>query len=268
MPFRVGTNRIGRLVVGSSGPSWTPADFTNIQYWWTADAGVTDDGSGNVETWTDQINSYDLQQVTTANMPSITTQANLNGQNVVRFNGSTDWLNSATTPASTGPGDLTMLSVYYIPTSSPGDGVIFGYSAVGAIQGRVYLDGLSGNLRLWEAFATPGSGTGYTIESPMTTGAKAWKYRYDASAGDAFYAYNTLTETASITGGTTNQDRSTSTVVAMGALINGVSNQTVFGGRYIEMDMAESVVIYGTPTSGEMDEWETYVNNKYGTIIS
>ena len=248
-------------------PSWTPEDFTDVQYWWTADAGITESG-GDVSAWTDQINSFDLQQSTGANQPTLTTQANLNGQNVVRFNGSTDWLNSATTPASTGPGDITMLSVYYIPTSPPGQGVIFGYSAVGSIQGRVYLDGLSGNLRLWDAFATSGNGGAYTIESPMTTGAKAWKYRYDASAGDAFYAYNTLTETTAITGGITNQDRSASTVVAMGALINGVVNQTVFSGRYIQMDMAESVVIYGTPTSGEMDEWETYVNNKYGTIIS
>ena len=43
---------------------------------------------------------------------------------------------------------------------------------------------------------------------------------------------------------------------------------SVFGGRYVGMDMAEQVMVYGTPTTDEMNEWKTYVNNRYGTIIS
>lgn len=267
MPFRVGTNRIGRLVVGGI-PTWSPSDFTNVQYWWTADAGVSESG-GVVSVWTDQINSFDMEQPITGNRPTLSTQAGLNGENVISFDGVDDFLHASTSTDNAGA-DLTHLVIYYISNTSPGAGVIFGDSLIGGNVGRVWLDGLSGNLRNWEAMATnsPFDGTGYIIESPMTTGAKSWKYRYDSSAGDFFTAYNTLTETSQFTGGRTSASINSGAVKAMGATLNNVSNPTVFSSRYIEVDIAEAVVIYGSPTSQEMTNWKTYVNNKYGTIIS
>ena len=266
MPFRLGANRIGRLVVGEAAVPWTPASFTNVQYWWTADAGVTDDGSGNVETWTDQINNYDLQQAITANMPSITTSANMNGQNVVTFNGSTDFIYANVLPTSNAGSDVTYLAAYYLASTTPGNGIIFGNSLVGPDQGRMWVDGLNNTQRMWDAFAAGGSGP--ILENPITIDRHALKLRYDSSAGDTFSSLDTLTETSRTVGGTTGVSISTNTVFCMGATLNSFSNPTVFGGRYMAMEMAEAVVIYGTPSTTEMTEWQTYINNKYGTIIT
>ncbi len=107
MPFRVGTNRIGRLVVGAI-PSWSPADFTDVKYWWTADAGVTESG-GNVTAWVDQIAGFSLTGV---NNPQLTTSATLNGENVIATSGTSNYLYSSTAPSSQATNaDLTMLSV-------------------------------------------------------------------------------------------------------------------------------------------------------------
>jgi hypothetical protein len=254
------------FMASQAAPAWSPADFTNVQYWWTADAGVTDDGSGNVETWTDQINSYDLQQSTTANMPSITTQANLNGQNVVSFNGTSDFIYATVAPASLSNADVTFLTVYYLGSTTPGAGIIFGNSYVGGSNGRMWLDGLNNTQRWWDSWAN--FGTGRTLENPITTGGHAFKGRYDASAGDTFAALDTLTETAGTVGGATNQDYSSTSVFCMGATLNSFSNPTVFSSRYIAVDIAEAVVVHGSPTAQEMTDWQTYVNNKYGTIIT
>lgn len=246
---------------------WTPASFTNVQYWWTADEGVTESG-GVVSSWVDQINSFDLQQPTAGNRPTLTTQAGLNGENVVSFDGVDDFL-YVTSAFDQGAGnDITHLVVYYISNTTPGNGVIFGNVIISGVQGRAWIDGLNGNLRHWEAYARTGFGGATTVESPMTTGAKSWKYRYDASAGDAYYAYNTLTESTSTTGALTNTATSSNTVLSMGATLNSLSNPTVFSSRYIEVDIAEAVIIYGSPSSSEMTDWKTYVNDKYGTIIS
>ena len=247
--------------------SWSPSDFTDVQYWWTADEGVTDDGSGNVETWTDQINSYDLQQVTTANMPSITTQANLNGQNVVSFNGTSDYLFNATAPASLSNSDITMLAVWYIGSATPGSGPIFGYMTFTGATGRSWIDGLNNNLRIWDGW--PNIAGGGRVTQAASAGAYAHKYRYDASAGDSFYSLNTNTETAGYTSSGTNIDYTGVGLYAMGAACSDRSNpNTIFNSRYIAVDIAEAVVIHNTPTTQEMDDWKAYVNNKYGTIIS
>jgi hypothetical protein len=53
---------------------WTPASFTDVQYWWRADLGVTT-GIGGVSNWVDQINSFDLKQTNSSNRPTESTDA-------------------------------------------------------------------------------------------------------------------------------------------------------------------------------------------------
>ena len=244
-----------------------PVEFTDIQYWWRADSGITNGSGSDVSAWTDQINSFDIAQSTASKQPIETTSATLNGKPVVSFNGSTDYLNSATTPASNSGRDITVLSVYNIPNTPPGEGNIFGFEAIGSFANRFWFDGLSGKLRLFDGMASAGNGVTYYVEEPMTTGAKSFKYRYDYSAGDAFRAYNTLTETTLVTGGASRNIGSSVTAM-MGSLVYSVSDGRVFGGRYIEMEMAETIVIYGSPTTDQMNAWKTYVNARYGTIIT
>ena len=269
MPIRVGTQPILKMYAGPDipVPSWSPADFTNVQYWWTADAGITESG-GNLTSWEDQINGF---IVSGSNNPQYTTSATLNGQNVVQTNGTNNFVSSHAAPANGISGnDITFLSVINLVDVKSGGAI--GGAVLFASGNRFWYDTLSGNIRVFDN-GMPGGG-GQTLEaSPVATGAKFIKARYDSSAGALYGAIDTLTETSLFTGGTTGTYQwSTANggpVVAMGASAQSVLDPTtIFGGRYVQMEVAEHVWIYDEPSSAEMNEWKTYVNNKYGTIIS
>jgi hypothetical protein len=242
---------------------WTPASFTNVQYWFTADAGVTSSG-GNVTTWTDQINSFAL---TAVNNPQLTTSATLNGENVIQFDGTSNYVYSAGTLASLASGDFTILSVYNL-VGVGSNGTIMGVNHfVGASAGRSWIDTVGSNTRMYsQGFPTAG-GTPTTIESGIVTGAHSMKIRYDSSAGDGFYAYDTLTETTWSSGGSTGTDWVSGGTIAMGASVTNTGG-SVFLSRYVPVEVAEEVFVYDSPSGVEMTEWKNYVNNKYGTIIS
>ena len=260
MAIRVGTQPILKFYAGPNIlPTWTPADFTDVKYWWTADAGVTESG-GNVTAWADQIAGFTL---TAVNNPQFTTSATLNGANVIATNGTSNYLYSSTSPSSqTAGADLTMLSVVNLIDVKTG-GVFMGAVYIGP-GNRMWIDTLSGNTRLLsEDYPT----AVVNLETPATTGAKAIKLRYDSSAGDGYYAIDTLTESTFATGGTTGTNTWVSgATVAIGATVNNTGG-TVFSSRYVQVEVAEQVWVANTPTPTEMTDWKTYVNNKYGTII-
>lgn len=246
---------------------WDPSQFTNVQYWWRADTNVTT-GTGGVTTWTDQINSYDLQQATEANRPSVTTNANLNNQDVISFNGTSDFLFTTTTPASLNNSDFTALAVYSFASSTPGPGIVYGTAyLLGAGAGRWWLDGLNNTQRLFSERLASSTTNATVVESPITTGGHTFKARYDSSAGDFFYALDTLSETAQGTTGLTNQNWPATSTICAGASVSSTAGG-IFSGRYIEVDVAEIVYVYGTPSTDEMNNWKDYVNTRYGTIIS
>lgn len=275
----LGTHEIGKQYLGDdliiqrgAFVGWTPANFTDVQYWWTADSGVTTD-TGGVSSWLDKINSFEFEQPTSGNRPSYGTSSNLNGQNVITFNGTSDYLYVDAQPATIDPPapatskDVTMLCVFYLASTTPGEGVVFGYPIIGAESGRAWLDGRNDDLRTLSSFFTTND---EIASSSLSTGPHAWKFRLDNSAADTFYALDELTETQleSNSGGT-DRDWNANGLFTMGALLNSRSNKTVFDSRYIAMELAEAVVVYNSPSADEMNEWKEYVNQKYGsTIIS
>jgi hypothetical protein len=264
MAIRVGTQPIIRFYAGPPVlPPWTPADFTDVKYWWTADAGVTESG-GNVTAWTDQIQSFVLTGI---NNPQLTTSATLNGQNVIQTNGTNNYLYSTTTPSSQPVGaDLTMLSVINLIDVKTG-GAFMGAMYIGPGR-RIWVDTLSGNIRLSSEKYPTTLFTSSNLETPAITGAKAIKLRYDSSAGDGYYAIDTLIESTFATGGTTgSRDWVSGATIAIGATLSSTGGG-VFSSRYVQVEVAEQVWIENTPTPTEMNNWKTYVNNKYGTIIS
>lgn len=239
---------------------WTPADFTNVQYWWRADLGVTESG-GSVTVWEDQINAY---QLVNSGTPTKTTEAGLNGADVIDFNGSSDYLYATSTPAAR-TGDFTILGVYY--TDVVQNDTIFGISNLPAqLKTQFQLAHSSGNT-LWVSrkFGAAGS-FGVLLESPGTTGAQAVKGRYDASAGDEFGALNSLIEIPGGTTGNLNQGWDSGVTFAAGAWVSGTGGG-VYDSRYFNGKVAEMVMIYGSPSTLELNEWMAYVNAKYGTII-
>tara|TARA_R110000787_G_scaffold129549_1_gene241367 strand:- start:785 stop:1585 length:801 start_codon:yes stop_codon:yes gene_type:complete len=252
----------------ASTAAWDPSQFTNAQYWWRADLGVTTTGTG-VSDWEDQINGFTMVQGTDSKRPTASTGSQLNNQAVIRTNGTSDYLYTTTSPAAltnSPSGDFTHLIVFDVNSVNT-YGTIGGAQRVVAGGARYWLDTLNGNLRLFDNGLSAVGDTNATVKTTPIGGPRAFKFRYDSSAGSGYYALDTLTETLKGSTATSNKQWLTDVTMAFGALVNGIGG-TVFGGRYSGMDMAEQVMIYGTPSAAEMTEWKTYVNNRYGTIIS
>ena len=112
-----------RLVAGC-GALWLPVISvqaqtlpvtSNLQLWLKADAGVTDDGAGNVLAWADQSSSPDAAaQIAGApdvpNAPKLIANA-LNGKPVLRFDGNDDYLSIPDTAGLSITEDLTTFFV-------------------------------------------------------------------------------------------------------------------------------------------------------------
>ena len=243
-------------------PSWTPADFTGVQYWWTADAGITESG-GAVSVWRDQINNFDMVQATGANQPSLTTSATLNGENVISFNGTTDYLYTTTAPASWTT-DLTIFSVVNIV--DPKTGGAFMGAVMIASGNRLWLDTYNTGMRMFNENLPNAGGSGTIIEASGTSGAYALMAQYAGGTGNGRYSINSISSNSigsDVIGTTTMDSNST---IAIGATLNNNSGG-VYSSRYVQVESAEQVWINNKPGPGEIGNWKTYVNNKYGTII-
>lgn len=72
-----------------------------LSVWLKADTGVTADGSGKVSVWADQTpNGNNANQTNTGNQPTlVTTRTDLNGKPVIRFDGSTSYLDITDSPS-------------------------------------------------------------------------------------------------------------------------------------------------------------------------
>jgi hypothetical protein len=93
----------------------SPDDIAGLQQDWNADVGVA---TGATMTWTDQKNGYVASQATAANQPTVQANA-LNGYDVVRFDGSNDFL--ATSSATTGQDDMTVVAVVKLNSAFNGE---------------------------------------------------------------------------------------------------------------------------------------------------
>ena len=242
--------------------SWLPSDFANVQYWWRADLGITTTGTG-VSAWEDQINGFTMVQGTDANRPSEITSSGLNNAAALSFNGTSDYLYTATSPASFTGSDLTMLGIWNMVSSN--NGAVMG-GVVTSNGTRFWMDTLNGNYRVYGENIYSAAGSAYTVAA-VGAQPSVMKMRYDASAGDGFVAQNTLTETTMGTAGDVNTTWRADVSVAVGATVAGTSGN-VFLGRYVQYELAEQIWIHGSPSTDEMNEFKTYSNNRYGTIIS
>ena len=257
-PFGFYTTKVTEVA-----PAWAPSDFSNIQYWWRADLGITESGTG-VSQWRDQINNFDMIQGTDANRPTATTSSNLNNAPALSFNGSSDYMYTSTAPAAFTGSDLTMIGIWNLVSAN--NGALMG-GVVTNNGTRFWMDTLNGDYRIYGENIYSAAGAAHTVQTPAGTGPSVMKMRYDASAGDGFRAQNTLTETTIGTSGDVNTTWQSGTTVAVGATVANTGGN-VFLGRYVEYELAEQIWIHGTPSTDEMNEFKTYSNNRYGNIIA
>lgn len=119
----------------ASGAPWTPADATpdggyNAVHWYRADdcyedaarTTVAADDGDPVGSWTDKASADHASQGTSANRPTLQT-AELNGESVLRFDGSNDYLQGAYTNGGVLDQPFTILVVSKLDASAVNDNV-------------------------------------------------------------------------------------------------------------------------------------------------
>jgi hypothetical protein len=244
--------------------TWDPSDFSNVQYWWRADMGITEAGTG-VSVWEDQINSFQLVQGTDGNRPSLTTDGSLNGVDVVSFNGTSDYLYSTSTAAAR-TGDWSFLVVYNLVNTRTG-GSIFSPAWYNVGTGRAWLDTLNGVIRGYNQGFGDSAGRAYTIKRGGTVeGVDTAFFYYQSNPAKFSATVKGVRYSNGSEAGNNNQGWYAGSTVCMGASVDGTGG-SVFGGRYVEANVAEVVMIYGKPSDDELTRWVNYVRERYGEIL-
>ena len=133
----IGINGISICRPGKQGASFDPSSLSPL-VWLEGDKNVTNDGSGNCSAWGDLSgNSRNAAQATLADRPLIVA-AGQNGLNILRFDGSTDFLQI---PLFTGPFayPVTWYVALKVPTLSVDYGpIIDTYQGLGGNAGYTF----------------------------------------------------------------------------------------------------------------------------------
>lgn len=273
---------------------WTPANFTDIQYWWKADAGLTMNSSdpSKVEKWTDQINNFELTQSFNSNpnftalerMPTTSSAwAPLNNQPIVRFGMVTNasltnapqYLYSPTNLQALSNQSATQIIICeYISRnasyslSAPLIGVI----RLGTNVNRMWFDRqlADGDLRSVNGLGAASLQIVDTNKNvPLGTEIVAWQ-QYDEPNGDQYFALNNTTGSLVYNGTLTAETWAADTIYTINGFVDGTAGSvgSLFEIRANDMAVAEVIMIYGKPSASEWAEFKSYVSTKYGLSIS
>jgi hypothetical protein len=239
---------------------WTPASIA--KYWWTADAGVTESG-GAVSAWVDQVGGLSIDQATGANQPTLTTQAALNGENVIRFDGTDDYLQRSPISFAGDGYAWTNINIAYANTVLSGRSLVAQSSPTTAISGRynVFITSFPRFIIIDRDFSSTNV---ITLESPATTGVKVTAFEYDAS-GNVRTWYNDFNTSTSYSGGTSNLDLIQTTTLLFGAT-NDTSTGVGAGNKW-DGDLAESIWVPSVLSAGDITNLQTYINTKYNLSV-
>jgi len=239
--------------------AWTPASLTGIQYWWNTGYGINQTGSA-LASWTDQISGSVLTTNAGTAMVYTAADANVNNQPSVYQNG---------TYATVSNGGITNLSIAGTDDYSIifiGKPEALG-SAVYAIWGgetstsaaaselAPYTSSPDGaNVPGFYRFLYPAF-AGVRTNTATTAGINVVFHAicYKNSTATITQYYNSTTANTTTTGAGSNIDR-----VPFRFEIGGYTNSLQFKGRIMEAIITKSV-----PTTQELTDLNTYVQNKY-----
>jgi hypothetical protein len=270
-------------------PTWTPADFTNVDAWWRGDLGITLDATypWKVGRWEDQINGYFVTQSAASaaypnidRMPSTGSSSNLNNQDTVHFEisnpsafpaGAPNYLYSTGSWPSTAGSDFTMLMVLdYVAPYTNNEGVFMGMSDQSSTK-RFWFDPFASpnDMRLVSGLGSATLQTPDTNQAIDNNTAYFLGLYYDESTADNYTYYNSTTSSLQINGTVTGDTWAATTLFSIGGFMTGTSTVGALGIiRANDFHCAEAVLIRGIPSASELAEWKNYVNTRYGTIIS
>ena len=246
MPLLRGT----RYSVISAG-KWLPTRISGLQLWLKADAGLWQDSVGGtpavadsdvVGAWQDfSGNSNHAAQATTSKKPLLKTGI-VNGRDVVRFDGTDDWLMGAFGSGLTQP--FTVIIVTRLATAAVNDNAYYSVLDGDDLTNRMNIyKTIVPSPDVWSIYAGAGLADGaandsWNIWSTLANGASSeyWINSVSKAAGDA---------------GAQNPDG-----VTVGADAGGV-------GSWWDGDVAEILIYDPSLSTANRTALENYLNDRY-----
>jgi hypothetical protein len=232
-----------------------PKTIPGLQLWLDATTGLYDATSGgntvttdgaSIARWEDQSgNGYHVRQTTANNQPVLKTNQQ-NGLNIVRFDGSNDFLSSANNFSVTGGSNRTVFIVFNRDTSQNKSIVSWGVNSAG--QAVLFTQ---------EFFLRFNS----TIKGYTNQGANgAWSLWATVGAGSTLGDYHAYFNGGGIT-------TPTSTTNNSNALNTGSSPiyiaKTSYGADYADGDMAEVLIYNSALSNADREAVRDYLNAKW-----
>lgn len=243
-----------RRVAGAA--PFSPADISGLQLWLDATTGlydattggspVTTDGSA-VARWEDQSgNGYHVTQSTVNSQPTLQT-GELNSKNVIRFDGSNDFLLSSSNFSITGASERTIIIIH--KRTDSGTRYLINW---GAITATGYLCSLSTEYHLrfngtTKGYTNQGANGAWSMVSVIGGGSTLNDY-------DVYFDGSLATANVNTNGATLNTQ---ATPVYVGRL-------SAFGFGYTYGDTAEILVYDSALSTADREAVEAYLTDKWG----
>jgi hypothetical protein len=252
----IGISNISVCQAGKKGPSFVPTDISNLAYWYSADSGITKDGSNLVSQWNDRSgNARNVTQATAGNKPVYTTNQ-VNGLPAVIFDGSNDFL-SLNASIFTNTSNITFFAVAKITTASQ-YATLFSQYLSGALSGAAFqVCNNSGALKMQTDISLPKGMYGSTT-IPLST-YKCFTYRvapWSTVATNTELWLNGIAETETSYGGAGTPVLAAGNVY-VGAFGGGGPTVTLNGG------IAEIVIYNANLSDLDRSRVESYLIAKY-----
>jgi hypothetical protein len=258
-----GIHFIGPNLLSYNPPAaWTPADATNIEYFWRGDSGLTYDGSNNVSSWVDSVNGLELTPGAGTSPKYVASETSVNNQPVVNFGtvNTSEILNNTTEQPIAANTSFFFFFVHSTTTNANG-----GYQIIGGAKGTL---GAGGHEFLIEtnhpSYANSyttytynvGNSGGVTTNTGVSISAPEISWvglGYNSTSGDVtFYRNGSST---SIVNGSTDPDE-----LAM-CLGNYVGGGLPYYGKVAEWGFIKGSAYWD---GSEGTDFATYVNTRYG----
>lgn len=235
---------------------FSPSDISGLQLWLDADDSSTITLNGStVSQWNDKSgNSYNVSQGTASYQPTYST-AQLNGKNVVTFDGTADHIlnDSLASVASGNNVPITMFIVFKQLSSGTNEyGVVFGSSS--SIQPVFCMMTNSSQLAaqqrtdagtLTTAYSSVSSTSAYRVQSIVLSSSNLTVYNNGTSAA-----------TSSFTPAQTSFDTFTIGAWRRSGSMNGIA--------FLHCDIAEVVIYNSALSTSDRNSVEDYLSSKWG----
>lgn len=246
--------------LNSQGPTWTPAQMTNLWDWWTASSGVAVNGTNGVTTWTG-FNGNVLGPTTAGREANyVASEANLNNQPSINFNtgssGTRDFGYEVNTPTNQTSKTMILFG-HLVSKITSEDNILLAITP--NANPRMGLWGSRNTSQYWNAFNDGSGDTSLYSGTTYTNGTKQFiRHDYNRSAGSYnCYASNTNTFTT------------LANTLSKNANINYTAGKfTVLGyrngyGTTPRMNVGEVIFINGIPSNDDLTNLSGYLTRKY-----